>query len=98
MVKEKDKEVYPDWAHREMVGGNQHKVKCNHCHKGLNGGMHQLKCPVGHLSEDLKGCPNVPTKVRQEMLAHLQITAKKEHHRISKIGLYNEDNSDDYKQ
>lgn len=86
-----------------MVGGNQHKVICNHYHKGLNGGMHQLKCPVGHLSEDLKGCPNVPTKVRQEMLAHLQIMAKKgkrkkEHHRISKIGSYNGDNSDDYKK
>lgn len=61
--------------------------KCNHCHKGLNGGMNQLKYPVGHLSKDLKGCPNVPTKVRQEMLAHLQITAKKEKGRNNIIEL-----------
>ena len=102
MVQEKDKEVDANWPHREMVGGNQHKVKCNGCHKVLNGGTCQLKCPVGHLSKDLNGCPNVPTKVSQVMLAHLQITAKekkrkREHHRISKIGLYNEDNSDDHK-
>ncbi|RWR80104.1 arogenate dehydratase/prephenate dehydratase 1, chloroplastic-like protein [Cinnamomum micranthum f. kanehirae] len=63
----KEKEVDPRWEHREMVGGDRHKVECKWCHKIMSGGIHRFKQHLAHISGDAKGHPNVPTEVRKQM-------------------------------
>ena len=50
-----------------MVGGEHHKVKCKWCHKIMSDGTHRFKQHRAHISGDAKGCPNVPTEVRNAM-------------------------------
>lgn len=67
----KDNEVDPDCSHGEIMGGHHHIVKCNCCNKILYGGIHRLKYNLTHIFYDTKGCTNVPTEVRQQMMTHV---------------------------
>lgn len=79
MSPNKDKEVDPNWPHREMISGDHYKVNCNYCYKVLYSGIHRLECHLGHIFDDPKGCMNVPTEVRQQMRAHvLRLKVNKE--------------------
>ena len=63
MAPKKEKEVGPKWEHREMVGGECHKIKCKWCQKIMSGGIHRFKLHLEHILGDAKRCPNNASQI-----------------------------------
>ncbi|KAG5629242.1 hypothetical protein H5410_000959 [Solanum commersonii] len=87
----------PAWAYGTPMGSNT-KVKCSFCNVTYNGGIFRHKKHLIGGYRDVKVCPNVPDKVKEEIKEYL--LKKNEfkiqmNHEASMVNLVDNDEMDD---
>ena len=66
------------WHFGIPVEGNRNNIKCKLCGKIVKGGITRLKQHIAHFKGEVKGCPRVNGKVRENMMKLLLDAKAKE--------------------